>query len=181
MCKFTLLFAAAYGLQALGEHAMSTSATAPFVGKRVSVIGAGSCNAATAQAARDLGAGVAGMGAAVVCGGLGGVMEAACQGAQEAGGATIGILPGTDRNEANAFVQTAIATGLGPMRNYLVVLNGDVVVAVEGETGTLSELALAQKTAKTVIALGRWNTIPGVIPAQDVPQALELLREILAS
>jgi len=131
--------------------------------------------------ARELGAGLAALGATIVCGGLGGVMEAACQGAREAGGATIGILPGTVCHEANAFVQTAIATGLGPMRNYLVVLNGDVVVAVEGETGTLSELALAQKTTKTVIALGRWSTIPGVVSAQDVPHALELAQEVLAA
>lgn len=153
----------------------------PLSGRRVSVIGAGICDAATAARARSLGAGLARLGAAVVCGGLGGVMEAVCQGASEAGGQTIGILPGTDRSMANAFVQTAIATGLGTMRNFLVVCNGDVVVAVEGESGTLSELALAQKTAKTVITMGRWSTLPGVLPARDADHALELVQEVLGT
>jgi len=152
---------------------------APLRGKRVSVIGAGQCDAATQALARELGAGLAGLGAEIVCGGLGGVMEAVCRGAREAGGRTIGILPGTDRGEANAYVQTAIATGLGPMRNFLVVCNGDVAVAVEGETGTLSELALAQKTAKTVIAVGRWSGLPGVLPARDAAEALELVQDVL--
>lgn len=151
----------------------------PLAGRRVSVIGAGACDAATAALAHELGAGIAVLGAALVCGGLGGVMEAACRGARENGGSTIGILPGEDRSQANAHVQTAVATGLGPMRNYLVVLNGDVVMAVEGEAGTLSELALAQKTAKTVIALGRWSCMPGVLPAQDAREALQLLQQVL--
>lgn len=152
----------------------------PFAGRRVSVIGAGVCDAATASLARELGSGLARLGVEVVCGGLGGVMEAVCQGALQANGRTIGILPDTDRNKANPYVQTAIATGLGPMRNFLVVCNGDVVVAMEGESGTLSELALAQKTAKKVIAIGRWSSMPGVLPARDVAQALELVRQILS-
>jgi uncharacterized protein (TIGR00725 family) len=96
-------------------------------------------------------------------------MEAACRGAKEAGGTTIGILPGTDRNAANAFVDIAIPTGLGEARNALVVRAADALVAVGGGYGTLSEIALALKAGKRVVGLGTWD-IEGVEPA-DSPEA----------
>ncbi len=104
-------------------------------------------------------------------------MRAVCEGARSEAGLTIGILPGSERDDANEYVDIALATGLGPMRNCLVVLNGDVVVAVEGGSGTLSEVALALKIGKDVIALGRWSGIPGVVPATDSARVLSLVHE----
>jgi uncharacterized protein (TIGR00725 family) len=109
---------------------------------------------------------LAGAGAVVVCGGLGGVMEAACRGAREAGGRTIGILPGTDRTAANEFVEVAIPTGLGEARNALVVRTADALIAVGGGYGTLSEIALALKAGKRVVGLDSWD-IDGVVAAPD--------------
>jgi uncharacterized protein (TIGR00725 family) len=149
--------------------------------KRASVIGAGACDATVTAMARELGALLAQAGFGVVCGGLGGVMQAVCEGADRAGGLTIGILPGDDYTQANPFVHVPLATSLSHMRNYLVILNGDVVIAVEGGAGTLSELALAQKTGKTVIALGTWAKLPGVLPARDAAHAVELAGRALES
>jgi uncharacterized protein (TIGR00725 family) len=105
----------------------------------------------------------------VVCGGLGGVMEAACRGAKDAGGTTVGILPGLDRTAANQFVDVAIPTGLGEARNALVVRAADAVIAIDGGYGTLSEIALALKAGKRVVGLGTWD-VEGV-DAVDSPEA----------
>ncbi|MXR20779.1 TIGR00725 family protein [Halobacterium bonnevillei] len=110
---------------------------------RVSVIGGSVPSEAGLDAAREVGRLLGERGHTVVCGGLGGVMEAACRGASDAGGHTIGILPGEDRRAANEYVDTAIATGLGHARNALVVLNGDAVVAIDGAGGTLSEVGFS--------------------------------------
>jgi uncharacterized protein (TIGR00725 family) len=112
---------------------------------------------------------LAARGAVVVCGGLGGVMEAACRGAKEGGGVTVGILPGTDRAAANSFVDVAIPSGLGEARNALVVRAADALVAVGGGYGTLSEIALALKAGKRVVGLDSWD-IEGVVAAPD-PEA----------
>ena len=144
---------------------------------RVSVIGAGSCDENVGAQARELGALLAEAGYVIVCGGLGGVMEAVCQGASSRGGISIGILPGENRNAVNEYVTLPVATSLSHMRNYLVVINGDIVVAVEGETGTLSELALALKSGRKVIALGRYSSMESVIPAADVHEALRLVKQ----
>ena len=110
-----------------------------------------------------------GRGAVVVSGGLGGVMEAACRGAREAGGVTVGILPGLDRAAANPYVDVALPTGLGEARNALVVRAADVLIAVGGGYGTLSEIALALKAGKRVIGLDTWE-IEGVEAVAD-PEA----------
>jgi uncharacterized protein (TIGR00725 family) len=112
---------------------------------------------------------VAARGAVLVCGGLGGVMEAACRGAKEGGGTTVGILPGAERSAANEFVDVAIPTGLGEARNALVVRAADALIAVGGGYGTLSEIALALKAGKPVAGLGSWG-IEGVRQA-DTPEA----------
>lgn len=119
----------------------------------VAVVGAGACDEALASLAEQVGRELANRGAVLVCGGLGGVMAAACRGAKSAGGTTVGILPGDDRDEANPWVDVAIATGLGEIRNTLVVRAADAVIAVGGEWGTLSEIAFARKTGKPVIGL----------------------------
>jgi uncharacterized protein (TIGR00725 family) len=111
--------------------------------------------------AEEVGRLLARRGAVVVCGGLGGVMEAACRGAAREGGTTVGVLPGLDRGAANPFVSVAVATGLGEARNALVVRAADALIAVGGAYGTLSEIALALKAGKPVIGLGTWE-IDGV-------------------
>lgn len=120
---------------------------------RVSVIGGSSVTEPVYERARELGRVLAARDHEVVCGGLGGVMEAACRGASERGGHTLGILPGRDRAAANPYVETAIATGMGNARNALVVLNGDAAVAIDGTTGTLSEIALALDRGQPVAGL----------------------------
>lgn len=109
----------------------------------VSVIGASAPPDEAVENAREVGRLLAERGHTVVCGGLGGVMRAACRGASEADGHTIGILPGEDREAANEYVETAIATGMGHARNALVVMNGDAVIAVDGTGGTLSEVGFS--------------------------------------
>lgn len=120
---------------------------------RVSVIGGGRVDGETYERARRLGELLAERGHTVVCGGYGGVMEAVCRGARTEGGYTIGILKGTDPREGNDYLDTPIATGIGNARNVLVVLNGDAVVAVDGGTGTLSELGHALDAGKPVAGL----------------------------
>jgi uncharacterized protein (TIGR00725 family) len=143
--------------------------------RRIAVIGSGSCDAATVETARVLGRLLAERGFQVVCGGLSGVMAGACQGAREAGGTTIGILPGDDPEAANPFVDVVIVTGMGIARNVLVVRNGHAVVAVAGEAGTLSEIGIAQKIGRPVVALGRYAALSGVIPAATAREAADLV------
>ncbi len=146
----------------------------------ISVIGAGKCDEETYAAAEQVGRALALRGATVVCGGLGGVMEAACRGAKVAGGRTIGILPGIDQNEANAYVDIPIVTGLGEARNVIVVRSGRAVVAVGGEYGTLSEIAFALKFGIPVIGLGTWQlardakVLSGIVEVNDPVEAVEL-------
>jgi uncharacterized protein (TIGR00725 family) len=133
------------------------------------VVGPGEASPEQTAAAEEVGALIARRGAVLVCGGLGGVMEAACRGARGAGGTTVGILPGLDRAAANPHVEVAIATGLGEARNALVVRAADALIAVGGAYGTLSEIALALKAGKRVIGIGTWE-IEGVEAAEG-PEA----------
>jgi uncharacterized protein (TIGR00725 family) len=136
---------------------------------RVSVIGGGTVDEATAARARAVGRLLGERGHVVVCGGLGGVMEATCAGASQAGGETVGILPTADRGDANEYVDVAIATGMGHARNVMVVMNGDAVVAVDGGVGTLSELGFAGVFDRPTAGLGTYDA-PGVEPV-DTPEA----------
>jgi len=126
------------------------------------VVGPGQVDPADAHHllhAEAVGAGIARRGAALVCGGLGGVMEAACRGAAGAGGLTVGLLPGEDRGAANPYVRLPVATGLGELRNALVVRTSDVLIAVGGAYGTLSEVALALRMGVVVVGLGSWGLL----------------------
>ena len=107
--------------------------------------------------AREIGRLVAERGGTLICGGRSGVMEAAARGATEAGGTAIGVLPDEDRRQANESLSFSIATGTGHARNLAVVCSGDVVIAVGGEYGTLSEIGLARKVGRPVVALGSWE------------------------
>ncbi|HLM17953.1 MAG TPA: TIGR00725 family protein [Acidimicrobiia bacterium] len=147
----------------------------------VAVVGPSEATAEESQGAEVVGRLLAERGAVVVCGGLGGVMEAAARGAATTGGTVIGILPGTDRAAANRHVSVAIATGMGEMRNALVVRAADAVVAVGGAYGTLSEIAFALRTGVPVVGIGTWD-LDDVVVAPDpegaVSVALELAQEV---
>jgi uncharacterized protein (TIGR00725 family) len=153
----------------------------------VAVIGSASCSEEVTALAEAVGREIARRGAVLVCGGRGGVMEAACRGAKAAGGTTIGILPGTDPSEANPYVDVPIVTGLGEARNAIVVRTADAVVAVSGGYGTLSEIGLALKMGRPVVGLGTWElhqdgqfvaaVVQADTPTQAVELALALVRE----
>src|SRR3954452_20158339 len=123
------------------------------------------------HAAGDVGRRIADAGGIVVCGGLRGVMEAACRGARSADGITVGLLPGADPGDANPFVSVAIPTGIGELRNGLVVRAADVVIAIGGEWGTLSEIALAIKNGTPVVGLDTWDLGRGEIDVAPDPAA----------
>lgn len=128
---------------------------------QVAVIGASRAGRELLEDAELIGAVLAAGGATVVTGGLGGVMEAACRGAKRAGGLTIGFLPGTDRTDANEWVDVVVPTGMGEGRNILVVRTAHAVVAVGGEYGTLSEIALALRDGIPVIGVRTWSLTRG--------------------
>jgi hypothetical protein len=123
----------------------------------VAVVGPSEASPELDRAAEEIGRLLGAAGAVVVTGGLGGVMAAVCRGARSAGATTLGLLPGRDRSMANPWVDVAVPTGLGEMRNALVVAAADVVIAVGGSWGTLSEVALALRTGTPVVGLGMWT------------------------
>ncbi|HEY6691497.1 MAG TPA: TIGR00725 family protein [Solirubrobacteraceae bacterium] len=152
----------------------------------IAIAGAGDAAPWELAAAEQAGAAVAEAGCGLVCGGLGGVMEAACRGARSRGGLTVGLLPGIDRDAANGWVVVALPTGLGEARNALVVQAADAVVAIGGGWGTLSEIALALKAGVPVVGVGTWEpalsgaVIEGVVavdgPREAVEEALRQIR-----
>ncbi len=145
---------------------------------QIAVIGASQATEAMLTAAEVVGRTLASAGAVVVTGGLGGVMEAACRGAKTAGGLTLGLLPGTDPSAANQWVDVIVPTGMGEGRNILVVRTSSAVIAVGGEYGTLSEIALALRAAIPVIGIDTWSLTrgdgdldTGVVPIDDATEA----------
>jgi uncharacterized protein (TIGR00725 family) len=152
----------------------------------VAVVGPGrDASAEELASAEAAGAAIAEAGAVLVCGGLGGVMEAACRGARSEGGTTIGLLPGTDREDANGWVVLALPTGLGEGRNALIVRAADAVVAIGGGFGTLSEIAFALRAGVPVFGVGTWelarggSAVEGVRAAGDARVAVaEALRSV---
>jgi uncharacterized protein (TIGR00725 family) len=157
--------------------------------RQVAVIGSAKCEPGSeaAQLGEEVGRRLAEAGVTLVCGGLTGVMEAACRGAIEADGVAIGIVPGNDVAEANPFCTHVVATGIGHARNLAVVSSGEVVIAIGGEWGTLSEIGFARAIGRTVIALRSWTLsgrermedAPGVLPAESAREAVELVLELL--
>ncbi|HZK49650.1 MAG TPA: TIGR00725 family protein [Thermoleophilia bacterium] len=150
----------------------------------ISVIGAGQATAQEYAVAEEVGRLVAEAGAVLVCGGLGGVMAAAARGAKEAGGRTLGILPGHDRSEANDYLDMVVTTGMGHARNLAVVSSGDAVIAVGGEFGTLSEIGLAAKVHRPVVVLNGWRLqrdegTPGIWYASTPREAVSLAQQAI--
>ncbi len=156
----------------------------------LAVVGSANCDQEVGALAEAVGREIAKRGAVLVCGGRGGVMEAACRGAKAEGGTTVGILPGADRGEANQYIDIPIVTGLGEARNAIVVRTADAVVALSGGYGTLSEIGLALKMGRPVVGLRTWElhqggqpvtgVVPAETPAQAVEEALHLVKEVAA-
>ncbi|MFW5697398.1 MAG: TIGR00725 family protein [Fimbriimonadaceae bacterium] len=133
------------------------------------MVGGSVCTEHQADVAFRVGDCIAKADAVLLCGGRGGVMEAACRGAHEAGGVTVGILPGGSKEEANPYVQIPLATGLGEARNAVIARAADLLVAIGGEAGTLSEIAFGLKFGIEVIAYGSWQLQPpGEQPANNL-------------
>ncbi len=147
--------------------------------KFIAVIGGSQCSKEEARLAEEVGREIARQGAILVCGGLGGVMEAACKGASSEGGVTIGILPGDSRQIANSYVQIPIVTGIGLARNVIVVKSARAVIAVGGSYGTLSEIGHALQNSTPVIGLNTWSLSRNgqqdnsIIPAQSAAEAVD--------
>ncbi len=145
----------------------------------IAVIGGGSCSPEVSSLAEEVGRLLAENDCILVCGGLGGVMAAAARGARAAGGTTIGILPGRDRDDANPDIEHAICTGLGEARNFAIVMTADGLIALPGEFGTLSEISFALKYKKPVVSLGSWEVAPEIIRADSAAEAVEkILKEV---
>ena len=147
--------------------------------KIIGVIGAGATDGETRLKAEETGRLIARNGFLLVCGGLGGVMEAAAKGAKGAGGTTLGILPQADRQGANPYIDISVVTGFGEGRNVIIVRTADLLIAVGGEYGTLSEIAFALKMGKPVIGIATWE-IPGVRKAATPAEAVAMAQELLA-
>jgi uncharacterized protein (TIGR00725 family) len=139
----------------------------------VSVVGSGTASGELYEKAREVGRLVAERGGTLICGGHSGVMEAAARGAAEVGGTAIGILPDEDRKKANEYLTYSVATGTGHARNLAVVCSGDVIIAVGGEYGTLSEIGLARKVGRPVVALRSWELGEHVSVASSPEEAVE--------
>jgi uncharacterized protein (TIGR00725 family) len=156
--------------------------------KIIGVIGASKADPATMQLAEEVGVEIAKRGAALVCGGLTGVMEAACKGARSERGLTIGIIPSDDRKDANSYVQIPIVTGMGIGRNVMLVKSADAIIAVGGEYGTLSEIAHALNLGKVVIGLNTWDLeratergVPNLRKAYSAKEAVDLAFQTVAA
>jgi hypothetical protein len=152
---------------------------------QIAVIGRGAPDEELAALAEEVGRGIGEAGAVLVCGGMGGVMEAASRGARAAGGDVIGIVPGEDAGSANPYVTHAVASGIGHARNLAVVASADAVIAIGGEWGTLAEIGFARRLGRRVAALRSWTVsgsgamkgAPGIESADDPGAAVELALE----
>jgi len=138
----------------------------------VAVIGGNYCTREIAEIAYQVGKRIAQKKHILICGGLGGVMEAACRGAKDGGGLTIGVLPGKEKNEANRFIDIPIVTAMSHARNAIIARTADVLIAVDGKYGTLSEIGLALAINKKVVGINTWD-IEGIVSVGSVDEAME--------
>ena len=147
----------------------------------IAVIGGSECSDRIANLAEEVGRLIAQKGGRLVCGGLGGVMMSAAQGAKAAGGETIGILPGHDSQAANPYIDIPIPTGLGYVRNVLVVRAADGILAIGGKSGTLSEVAFSMIERKPIVSLESWDVDPSIHKAKDPLEAVELIFRLVTN
>ncbi len=153
--------------------------------KTISVIGGSKASDEELRLAEETGREIAARGAVLICGGMGGVMEAACRGARQAEGTTVGILPGDNRAMANAFVDVPVVTGMGYGRNVIIARSAQVVIAIGGSYGTLSEISYALQGGVPVIGLKTWEFSrdgkkdTSVIRAETAKEAVKLAMDII--
>jgi hypothetical protein len=153
----------------------------------IAVIGGSDCTPEETGMAEEVGRELARKGAILICGGLGGVMEAACKGASTEGGLTIGILPGSSRQTANRYVQIPIVTSMGEARNVIIVKSAEAVIAIGGGYGTLSEIGYALRNNIPVIGLNTWSLSrngqmdKSIIPARNAADAVNKALNMIAS
>ncbi len=147
--------------------------------KIIGVIGAGNANKSIYKIAEEVGRLIAKKNAILVCGGLGGVMEASAKGAKSEGGITVGILPQTNKEHANQYIDIPVASGFGEGRNVMITRTADALIAIAGEYGTLSEIAFALKMGKPVIGINTWD-IKGIIKADSAEAAVSKAFEIIS-
>ena len=148
--------------------------------RMIGVIGASSASDSALEVAREVGMHIADAGAVLVCGGLGGIMLAAAQGCYEAGGDVLGLLPGAEAQEANRYVTHAVPTNMGHARNTIIAHTAEVLIAIDGEYGTLSEAAIALKLGKRVLTLGKGLVLRGVEPMTSPRSAVDIALDALS-
>lgn len=148
--------------------------------RRIGVIGAGLASSVGQQQAYRVGRLIAENDGVLICGGLGGVMEAASKGCVDAGGEVIGILPGSSAETANQYVTLPIVSDMGHARNIIIAQTAEVLIAIEGEYGTLSEMAISLKLGKTVVQLNSWQQLDGVLVAGTAEEAVSLALNAIA-
>ncbi|MBI3602348.1 MAG: TIGR00725 family protein [Candidatus Omnitrophica bacterium] len=144
----------------------------------ISVIGGGSIGAKVESLAEEVGKMIAELGCVLVCGGLGGAMEAASRGAKKAGGTTIGILPGKEKEDANPYIDVALPTSIGYARNTIVSCSADIIIALPGSHGTNTEICYGLIYGRPVIDLGNWG-VEGMTPAKDIQEAEGKIKKII--
>ncbi len=140
--------------------------------KFIGIIGGSDAPEGILELAEQVGSLVATRGCVLVCGGLGGVMEAAAKGAKMAGGLTVGILPGSSRSDANPHIDIAIATNMGHARNAIIAHTCDALIAIGGRYGTLSEIGFGLALGKRVVSLESWDVDPGIVAAENPEDAV---------
>jgi len=147
---------------------------------QIGVIGSGECSSKIEKLAEEVGREIARRGMTLVCGGLGGVMEAAARGAKQTGGLTVGILPGFHAEDANPYIDVVVVTGMSYARNIIVVRSSDALIAIEGKYGTLSEIAFALQLHKPIVGLNTWKVSKEIIslssPVEAVEKAISLAK-----
>jgi uncharacterized protein (TIGR00725 family) len=144
----------------------------------ISVIGGSSIGSKVEHLAESVGKMVAELGCVLVCGGLGGAMESTAKGAKKAGGLTVGILPGKEKDDANPYIDIALPSTIGYARNAMVACSGDIVIALPGSYGTSSEICYALIYGRPVIDLGNWD-MTGMISVKDLEEAETKIRKLI--
>jgi uncharacterized protein (TIGR00725 family) len=145
----------------------------------IAVVGANSCDDNIYLLAEKAGKLLAQKGYTIICGGLGGVMEAVCKGARSGGGITIGILPGENTSDANPYVDIPVATGMGIGRNIIIIRTARAVLAIDGQYGTLSEIAYALQLKKPVVGLQTWEVSGDIIQTSNIDQAVNEIEKLV--
>jgi len=147
--------------------------------KVIGLIGASSCPQKVAEIAEKVGEEIARRGAVLICGGLGGVMEAGCRGAKKEGGTTVGVIPYREVDRANDYVDVVIATGMGEARNAIIINSSDGLIAISGKYGTLSEIAFALKSGKPIVGISTWDIDERIQKVDNPVKAVDSILEKL--